>query len=263
MPSQYDDQFKLHIPKEIQNVFRRAVSRKWGIDKYGLLSHEIKQLMLYYDSVDGRIPSTAYTHNKSPKQKQPDILTPQPTQGPKIKMTTAIVSDGGSGSRKGGGKEYYHDPQYDPILREWLLTKGIDITNLDSTASHIIPEDLRVGELPEPDLNRWKKNMYDRLIAKRRRKDNDKWRIQAGERDKELEPELRKIKQHLNHTDSIKEHNHVHVDQIYKAWTKATGKRDRQRVFKNRLHEYIDSGYFVSIDDKHTIFRAEDKFMNL
>ena len=188
-----------------------------------------------------------------------DIPTIESSQGPKIEMTAIVPSSGGN-----GGEEYHkRSPQDDPVLRRWLLTKGIDITNMDSIASHITPEDLIVGEMSESDLNQWKEEQYGLLIAKRRRKDNNKWRIQASQRDKELELELRKIKQHLNHTDSIKERDHVHVDQIYKAWTKATGKRDRQRVFKNRLYEYIDSGYFAPLDNKHMKFRAEDKLMVL
>ncbi|CAN5295881.1 hypothetical protein BH18THE2_BH18THE2_40360 [soil metagenome] len=178
-------------------------------------------------------------------------------------MTTAIVGGGGSGIGSGHGEYHKRSPQDDPILRQWLLTKGIDITNMDSIASHITAEDIRVGEMSEPDLVQWKKNIHDRLIMKRRRIDNEKWRSAAREKDRELEPELRKIKQHLTNTDSIKENNHVHVDQIYKAWTMSTGNRDRQRVFKNRLHEYTDGGYLTTLDEKHEIFRGEDKFLAL
>jgi hypothetical protein len=141
MPSQYDDQFKVHIPKEIQNVFRRAVSRKWGIDKYGLLSHEIKQLMLYYDSVDGRIPSTAHTQKNRNKSSTKDIRTESYSDNVTVAEmenetgnTTAIVT-----KTAGEGGDYsQRDPREDPRLKQWFLEElGIDLGNPDNIASHL------------------------------------------------------------------------------------------------------------------------------
>jgi hypothetical protein len=98
---------------------------------------------------------------------------------------------------------------------------------------------------------------------KRRRIYYKNWLGKVSKQDKALQSELGEIKQHLVNTESIKEHNKVHADQIYKAWTKATGNRDRQRTFTNRLHEYIDGGYFTPIDKKYKILRAEEKFLAL
>ena len=206
-----------------------------------------------------------HTHKHSANQKtkmkttEGVINIPQPAEGPETEMIAILTKDRGS-----GGEEYHKlPPQDDPILRQWLLTKGIDITNFDSIASNITEEDIRVREMSESDLIQWKKNIYDRLAAKRRRKDNKKWIMQATERDKQLEPDLRQIKSYLVNTDSIMANNHVDIDQMYKAWSIATGKRDRQRTFRNELHGYIGCGYFTPLDSKYKKFRVEDKLMSL
>ena len=173
-------------------------------------------------------------------------------------MTTAIVTKVDRGS-----DEYYKRPVVeDPILREWLLRQGIDITNNDSVASHLSVEDISVGELGNPELEQWKKDQHNKLIMKRRRIHNGNWLDIVSKRDKALQSELCLIKQHLVNTESIKERNKIHVEQIYKAWVVVTGKRDN-RPFKNRLHEYTDSGYLIPVDEKHKIYRAEDKFLAL
>ncbi len=248
----------MRIRKRINDSFRQFISRQWGTYDKGLLSIEVERAIIKY--MEGERPNTktAHTHKNSqlPPGNKGDTPIPLTTKNFELETTTAIVA--------GGGKEYHNrPPQDDPILKQWLLTKGIEVTNMDSIASHITQEDITVGELSELELDHWKKNIYERLIAKRRRIDNKKWRSTVSEKDRMLEPELRTIKQHLNNTDSIIENNKVHVDQIYKAWASATHKRDKQRVFKNRLDEYIDGGYFTPLDDKHRKLRVENKFLAL
>lgn len=250
MTSEDKNQFKVRIPRSVQDGFRRTVSQKYGIDKYGLLSNEVEQLLKYYNSVGGILPNAAHAHINSPKR---------PTHSPKIAMTTAIAVG------SGGAREEYHNrpPQEDPILRQWLLTKGIDIANPSSIASHITEEDIKAGEMADAELLQWKSGIHNRLIAIRRQRDNKKWRVQEVQLGEELEPELRQIKSYLVNSDSIKDGNYVHEDDFYKAWTVVTHKTDRQRTFKNSLKQYETAGYLSSFSTKKKIYRLEDILMSL
>ena len=245
-------QFNNYIPEDDKIEFQKTIARKYGIYHKNMQSYELGQLIRWYNSVGGILPDTAHTHKK--QHLETNILVSKP----KIEVISAIVPAGGR------REEYHNLPlQDDPILTRWLLTKGIDLASPHSIASHLTEEDIKVGQMSEAELMQWKNGIHNNLIAIRRQRDNKKWRSTVGEKDRMLEPELRTIKQHLNNTDSIKEENKVHVDQIYKAWTSATHKRDKQRVFKNRLEEYLDGGYFTPLDDKHKILRAENKFLAL
>ena len=62
MSSEDKEQFKVRIERGVSDRFRRAVSRKWGINKHGLLSHEVEQLLKFYDSVDGILPEIGHAH---------------------------------------------------------------------------------------------------------------------------------------------------------------------------------------------------------
>lgn len=261
MTSEDKNQFKVRIPRSIQDGFRRTVSKKYGIDKYGLLSYEVMQMMIHYISLGGILPTYAHTHKKQSKQQRLErtISTPE---NPRIGMTTAIVA-GGSGSR--GSCEQYHNrpPQDDPVLKYWLLSKGIDLANPDCIISHITEEDIKIGEMPDPELLQWKSGIHNRLIAIRRQRDNKKWRIQEVQLGKELEPELRQIKSYLVNNDSIKDGNYVHEDDFYKAWTVITSKSDRQRTFKNYLKKYETAGYLSSFSTKKKIYRLKDTLISL
>jgi hypothetical protein len=253
MTSEDKAQFKVRIPRSIQDGFRRAVSRKYGIDKYGLLSYEMQRLIEYYILVGGILPSTARTHKG---QHLEGHIAPKPT----IEMTAAIVSGGNGGNRE----EYNNCPPHDdPILRQWLLTKGIDVANPDSIAGHITEEDIKVGELPEAELMQWNNGIYNRLIAIRRQRDTKKWLVQEGHLERDLEPELRQIKSYLVNSDSIKGDDRVHEDLLYSAWSVVTRKTDRQRTFKNNLKRYETAGYLSIFDCKRKIYRAERKLMSL
>jgi hypothetical protein len=222
-------------------------------------SAELGQLIRWYNSVGGRIPPIAHTHKKSHKHESSakDIRTITNNDG--VEMAAIVTKiDGGS-----SGEDYHkRPPEENPRLKQWLLTKGIDVTNIDNLINHLTEEDVRVGKLERgtEEYRQWRKDMHAKLIMKLRRIHNNQRLTKLNERDQALESELYQIKQHLFDTDSIKEQNKVHMDQIYKAWVVVTNKRD-PRVFKSRLHEYADAGYILPVDDKKKLFRVEEKLL--
>jgi hypothetical protein len=123
---------------------------------------------------------------------------------------------------------------------------------------------MKVGELKKgtEEYNQWRMGMHAKLIGKLKRMHDNERLAKLNKRDTGLESELTQIKQHLDSTDSIREQNKVHVEQIYKAWVVVTGYRD-DRPFKRRLHEYIDAGYIIPLDSKYKLFRAEKKLLVL
>jgi|SRR5215207_3908073 len=176
--------------------------------------------------------------------------------------TTAIVTEP-KPKENGTEDEHWKRPiEEDPILREFLLTRGIDITDAESVASHITKEDVKIGELPDPEIKQWKKDSRSKLMGKKRRIHNKNYRGKLSERDGVLKPELSLIKQHLTDTDSIDNYDKILKKQVYKAYVVVTGKT-HQTTFNNRLNEYEDHGYLEATDSKRTSFRALRKFLDL
>jgi hypothetical protein len=251
---------EVYLTKKTDSALRQLISQRWGTYNEEFLSMEVKRAVLSHIKRWSAIPGFMDTHTFSQLNglKVRDISIFTRSKDSESETTTAIMT------KVGGEKEEYHKRpiEEDPILVEWLLKQGIDITNAESVASHITKEDIRVGELANLELQQWKKDQHNKLIMKRRRIHNGNWYSIVSKRDKAMEPELSLIKQHLVNTNSIREQNKIHVEQIYKAWVVVTSKRD-YRPFKNRLHEYTDGGYLTPLDEKHKIFRAEDKFLTL
>lgn len=251
---------KVYLTKRTDGALRQIISQRWGTYDEGFLSMEVERAVISHIKRWSSVPEFRHTHTFSQPNglKVRDIPIFTRSKSSESEMTTTIIT------KVGGEKEEYHKRpiEEDPILVEWLLKQGINITNAESFANHVTEKDISVGELANLELQQWKKDQYNKLIMKRRRIHNGNWLSIVNKRDKALQSELCLIKQHLVNTDSIKEHNKIYVEQIYKAWVVVTGKRD-QRPFKNRLQEYMDSGYLIPLDEKHKVFRAEDKFLAL
>jgi hypothetical protein len=234
------------------------LSHKWPLIRHGTISVEIEAALIERMTRE-KVLTSAHTRKNKLKEAIP-ITNKDHDKNPEIAasvMPTAMVV------KTNGGEEYHkRSIEDDPILRQWLLKKGIDITNIDSISSHLTEDDIKVGELTEPELKQWNKEQHSKLVMKKRRIVHTNWRSKADERDKALESQLGEIKQHLVFTDSIKEQNKVHTDQIFKAFIVATGYKNKG-TFRNRLHEYTDGGYLTPVDGKHKIFRAEEKFLAL
>ncbi len=109
------------------------MAKKYGIYEKNMQSFELGQLIRWYISVGGRIPITAHTHMKlKNKSSTKDIRTISHNERmttetiPSGSMSTAIVTKTGGSSEDDYRKR---PPQENPLIRQWMLRKGIDITS--------------------------------------------------------------------------------------------------------------------------------------
>jgi hypothetical protein len=247
LSSEDKEQFKVHIQRGISDKFREIVAKKWGIHKYGLLSHEVEQLLKFYISVGGILPESAHARTLK------DI--------PEIKTSIMV-------SNEGGGEERNHDGPMEeaPLIKGWFLTQGLDLNNLDSIAEHVTEKDIEMGNKMLADQEYAKQLKKDSAAGFRRKKTRinyENWQSKYDERDIALCPELKVIKHHLRDADmTLNENTPLIRIQIHSAWVVATNKRDN-RTFSVRLREYVDHGYFRAIGTKENKFKATDRLLRL
>ena len=149
------------------------------------------------------------------------------------------------------------------LLRGWFLKKGIDIASKNNVIGHLTEEDTKVAELPDNEFKQWMKDQYVKLSMKKRRINNNIYQNKANKRDKILESELGQIKQCLMDLPTVRKEEKATIEVIYNAWAVVTNKRDFDRVFKSRLREYTDAGYFTPLDSKNKKFGMTEKFLRL
>jgi hypothetical protein len=107
--------------------------------------------------------------------------------------------------------------------------------------------------------------LVNRLKARKKQLQYQKYKNALDERDKELRPELVLIKKHLeNHsTIVIVDQNKIREQDLYDAFIVATSKDDK-RTFNKRLEQYIMYGYFTRVKVVKTeAYKMEDKFLQL
>jgi hypothetical protein len=120
--------------------------------------------------------------------------------------------------------------------------------------------------MDDPEFDKqYHEGLVNRLKARKKQLQYQKYKNALDERDKELRPELVLIKKHLeNHsTIVIVDQNKIREQDLYDAFIVATSKDDK-RTFNKRLEQYIMYGYFTRVKVVKTeAYKMEDKFLQL
>jgi hypothetical protein len=244
--------------------FKKIIAKKYGIYLNNMQSHEVGLLIKWYNSVGGNLPDTSRSHTSSTEN---TISSSHPGKKVKVELLATV------GSRTRQQEEEQEQPQADTmeesvLLRNWLMTKCIDITDMNRFNRSVTDEDLHNAHKLRTDLEyqkRWRKDCITKLEAKNRRISYNNMQAKLKEQDnREIAPVMREIKQYLQTTYDIciGDRDRVDRDQIYEAFKVVTGYGD-QRTFIKALVLYVMHEYLKPLNEKKTSFRLMDKFKEL
>ena len=190
---------------------------------------------------------------------------------PSSMTALAIKGNDGNcnGEDKGEDKEHWKRPiNEDPLLVDWAKKIGMgdvfdDPRNILKYASQETIENVRRC-MVDPEFNKeYHQFLINRLSARKKQKQHERYKNALEERDKELRPELVVIKKHIEDHNTIIDQNKIREDHLYDAFVVATGKDDK-RTFNKRLAQYILHEYFSKVKVVKTkAYRMEEKFLQL
>jgi hypothetical protein len=255
-------QGKVWISDLIWDKFHMIVARKWGIHKHGLLSYELEQALKYYISVAGILPEKAHTHKNLAEN---TIPTFQPRK--KVNDKVELLATAGSRTEE-RRRPQAETMEESPILRNWLMTKGIDIADINRFNQSVTDADLQNAHKLRSDFEyhkQWRKDCIAKLEAKDNRISHNNMLAKLDKQDREeIAPVMKVMKQFLWHTygDVIMQHDRIDREPIYEAFKVATGHSDR-RTFSDALVLYVLHEYLKPLNKKKTSFRLMDKFKEL
>lgn len=261
MGSSHKVQGKAWVSEDTWDTFHKIVARKWGIHKHGLLSYELEQALKYYNSVDGLLPEIAHTHKNSAENTIAISHAKKKVNNNKDKVELLTTVGGRAEQREQGQR------QGDIILTNWLMTKGVDLMDINRFNQSVTDADLENAHKLNSDLeyrNQWRKDCIAKLEAKDKRISNNNTNAELAEQDRtEILPIMKKMKSYLfdKYAEEVIPYDRVSRILLFEANNVATGHVDQRTFDKDialyRLHEYL-----YAVDGKKA-FRLTDKFKEL